>query len=602
MKVLRKPLVSMGLLFGATFSLLAGDGQWTNEGLQGTQVYSLGIGQPPRTLFAGADLGVFRSTEAGAWTQVPGSPRSVNVIAADPSDPEILFAGSGFSEDGGLHKSTDGGDHFQQLAGIGFGVRSIAIDPAESDTVYVVGASPQVFKTTDGGATWTGSSDTEELVGRIASLVIDPTRPGTLYAGANLGLDYGFYYYYFYPFAPVLRSVDSGAHWTPAMAAPVDVANQLYTTDLAVDAQTGNLYAATWDYASASVHRSRDGGVTWEQSRVDFASSVDALVVDPATATLYAGTNIGVFRSLDEGSHWTPLNDGLGIGNVSSLVLDSDGVLLAGTSNGVFAIRPNSPSFPCAPSADHLCLLDGQYRVNVLAQNPRTGAVQEGVALPGENRFGSFSLPAFTGDPAFPEVFVKMLDPSQDQGVWFFYGGLTHLPYILTVTDTTTGQIETYRNDPQNRFCGGADTGAFFPDGFQPPDPSNPWDYGYSATAASRVGSETAELSLLDGRFRVTLSAFSALHNRTEPGVAVPGTDRYGYFSLPGFMGDPSFPEVYVKMVDYTTVSGDFWFFHTGLTSLEYTLTVTDSVTGAVRTYESAGDFCGGADTHAFTN
>ena len=79
-------------------------------------------------------------------------------------------------------------------------------------------------------------------------------------------------------------------------------------------------------------------------------------------------------------------------------------------------------------------------------------------------------------------------------------------------------------------------------------------------------------------------------------------TDRYGYFSLPGFTGDSSFPEVYVKMVDYTAITGDFWFFHTGLTSLDYTLTVTDSVTGAVRTYEGAGDFCGAADVRAFPN
>jgi len=57
-----------------------------------------------------------------------------------------------------------------------------------------------------------------------------------------------------------------------------------------------------------------------------------------------------------------------------------------------------------------------------------------------------------------------------------------------------------------------------------------------------------------------------------------------------------------VKMVDFSAVNGNFWFFYTGLTNLAYTLTVTDSVTGAIRTYASARPYCGGADIRAFTD
>ena len=52
-------------------------------------------------------------------------------------------------------------------------------------------------------------------------------------------------------------------------------------------------------------------------------------------------------------------------------------------------------------------------------------------------------------------------------------------------------------------------------------------------------------------------------------------------------------------MVDFRK-SGKFWFFYSGLTSLDYILTVTDSVTGAIETYESTAPFCGAADTDAF--
>ena len=91
------------------------------------------------------------------------------------------------------------------------------------------------------------------------------------------------------------------------------------------------------------------------------------------------------------------------------------------------------------------------------------------------------------------------------------------------------------------------------------------------------------------------MTASSSRLGRTEQGIAQSGTDRYGYFSLPGFTGDASFPEVFVKMVDFTSISSDFLLFHTGLTGLDYTLTVGDTVTGSERTFEGTGDFCGGA-------
>jgi hypothetical protein len=60
-------------------------------------------------------------------------------------------------------------------------------------------------------------------------------------------------------------------------------------------------------------------------------------------------------------------------------------------------------------------------------------------------------------------------------------------------------------------------------------------------------------------------------------------------------------------MVDGTALPGGyFWVFHTGLTDLAYTLTVTDAVTGAVRTYSGGATdgtrLCGSADTAAFRN
>ena len=116
-------------------------------------------------------------------------------------------------------------------------------------------------------------------------------------------------------------------------------------------------------------------------------------------------------------------------------------------------------------------------------------------------------------------------------------------------------------------------------------------------------------LGLLRDRFLVTLAATDPRTGTTADGVPnlLGAYGLAGYFSLPAFTGDSTFPEVTVKMVDATrspALGGDFWFFHAPLTDVHYVLTVKDQITGAVKTFSngagSSGQLCGGADTSAF--
>ncbi len=177
---------------------------------------------------------------------------------------------------------------------------------------------------------------------------------------------------------------------------------------------------------------------------------------------------------------------------------------------------------------------------------------------------------------------------------WVFYNGLTSLPYTIVVTDTTTGVRRAY---PSDGFCGGADTSAF--------PAKSPSPAAVIAASQARRRSRRRERSCRSwaigsaSRCPRPIPATAA----SPTGAAIAQGDRFGYFSLPDFTGDPNLPEVCVKMIDATSFNGNFWFFYTSLTSLSYTLTVTDSVTGAVQTYQNGADFyalCGGADTRAF--
>jgi hypothetical protein len=101
--------------------------------------------------------------------------------------------------------------------------------------------------------------------------------------------------------------------------------------------------------------------------------------------------------------------------------------------------------------------------------------------------------------------------------------------------------------------------------------------------------------------FTVSLAATDPHSGQVAPGVANQVNDLWGYFSIPAITSNPNNPEVFVKLLDGTAINGEYWFFYGGLTDLEYTLTVTDIVTGNKNTYTKlAGSECGGSDTAAF--
>lgn len=138
-----------------------------------------------------------------------------------------------------------------------------------------------------------------------------------------------------------------------------------------------------------------------------------------------------------------------------------------------------------------------------------------------------------------------------------------------------------------------------------------------SATGpSSALGLEDSSSSCLFGdgetfcglsRFAVTLEARNPRTGEMAVGVPIRLSFRSGYFSLPAFTGDPQFPEVTVKIVDATlslALGGHFWFFHSPLTDVSYTITVKDQWRNTERTYSNQpgapGQLCGEADTNAF--
>ena len=568
------------------------DSPWTSGWRAGTGEARSIVMDPrdPGTLFASTQAGILKTVDGGlSWSDQPVGPQGAVALAIDPTNSLSIFAGTPI----GIEHSADGGVHFSLLPELHTAVTAIQIDPLRPATMYAVAGN--VFKSTNAGGGWVPSVD-GLVTDRVASLLLDGLHPATVYAGSDEDASY-------YPLpGAAFKTTDGGARWQTIFVLPGAATSLKSVTAFAIDPRhNGTIYAAATVHLGGRVLggrvlRSLDDGGVWTPFLLPLGVSPTSLAIDPAQpSTLYAGTDHGVFRSDDGGVTWSFYSNGLGPIPVSALLMDPAGTVLhAATTMGVFELRTQraAPAYPCIPNSSTLCLLGDRFQATLLAQDPRTGRSTTGTAVSRGDRFGYFSLPGFTSDPDLPEVLVKMVDARAvpGNGFWVFFGGLTDLAYALTIADTLTGELRLYGNSPETPFCGGADTAAF-------QDGSGPGAAVARPPAAALSGSGAA-LSLLDARFRLTLSTTDPRTGRTAAGTAIPADDRSGYFSLPAFTGDAGFPEVFVKMVDATSVFGDFWLFHTGLTDLAYTLTVDDSVTGAIRIYEKPGrDYCGGADT-----
>ncbi len=245
-----------------------------------------------------------------------------------------------------------------------------------------------------------------------------------------------------------------------------------------------------------------------------------------------------------------------------------------------------------------LCALNGRFTLTLAARDFRTGVTGSGMALQQNDIFGFYALPAFTGSADNPEVFVKVLDGRAVNGeFWTFFGGLTDLEYTLNVTDTVTGITKNYFK-PGGSSAGGFDTGS----GIASEECAGEVEgTPLPAESPSDCVAQAGWLCLNGKRFRVELTARDQRTGATGSGASIPQGDLFGYFSIPALTGNASNPEVFVKVIDARSFGGHFWVFFSGLTDLEYTLTVTDTVTGEKKRYaKAAGSACGAFDTNGF--
>lgn len=183
------------------------------------EALSIGISPVDGTLYVGgyddpnyppdiAGSGIFRSRDSGeTWERLgSGAPTgNVSNIVVAPSAPTMIYA----SGDGGIYKSMNGGDSWQSLNS-GFvgipGLYCIAVDPYDSQVVYISVYGQGVYRSDNGGQSWQPIGSGLNI--DVRAIYIDPGNQQVIYAGG--GVDTG---------SPgVYRSLDNhGLNWAPMM-------------------------------------------------------------------------------------------------------------------------------------------------------------------------------------------------------------------------------------------------------------------------------------------------------------------------------------------------------------------------------------------------
>jgi hypothetical protein len=238
-----------------------------------------------------------------------------------------------------------------------------------------------------------------------------------------------------------------------------------------------------------------------------------------------------------------------------------------------------------------LCLVNGRFQVRVTWQNQFNGAAGSGGPIRDTDLAGFF----YFDDPSNVELIVKILDFGTEIKV--FYSQLTNLHFTMTVLDTRTGTTKNYSNTAGE--CGAIENSAF-PAALEAPgmDPlTDAATDGLGATTAAVTGTcvqDADTLCLLDRRFAIDVNWRNQFDGSSGVGRQRRLSELTGAFSF----GDPANVELLVKTLQFPT---SVLVIYGSLSNFEYTIRITDTLTGQTKTYSNpAGRFCGGIDTTAF--
>ena len=311
---------------GATDEKLFKGMQWRQIGpFRGGRALTIeGVpGEPGAYYFGAVAGGVWKTNDGGAnWTPLfdkePIS--SIGAIAVAPSDHNVIYAGTGEAAirgnttyGTGVFKSIDGGKTWTNV-GLKDSrqIGALIVDPRNADVVLVAalghafGPNQErgIFRTTDGGKTWTKVLSKDENTGGI-DVVFDPHNPNIVFASLWQARRQPWFFSSGGPGSGLYRSEDNGVTWKhlEGNGLPDGILGKI---GIAVSGADSNRVYAIIEAKDGGLYRSDDAGQHWTRINEDGrfrqrAWYFSKVYADPKSADTVYLLNTGLFRSVDGG-------------------------------------------------------------------------------------------------------------------------------------------------------------------------------------------------------------------------------------------------------------------------------------------------------------
>ncbi|WP_297925050.1 hypothetical protein, partial [Metallibacterium sp.] len=338
--------------------------KWRSIGpyIGGRVVAVAGVPSERDLFYMGAvDGGVWRSTDYGVkWINLtdgtlPGSSSSIGALAVAPSNPKVIYAGTGESDirgdmitGDGVFRSDNAGKtwHAAGLADT-HTISAIVVDPRNPDVVYAASmghvfksnAERGVFKSVDGGKTWSKILYVDAKTGAI-DLVMDPANPQVLYAAMWQAYRRPWTLQDGGPGSGLYKSSDGGAHWTEISRHAGFPQGVLGRIGVSVAASDPSVVYAIVQAKGGGVFRSNDAGATWTRINANWSLRQRAfyymsIFADPTDAnTVYVPEVDALWVSRDGGKTFAKLHTPHGDNHIVWINPHDPKLLLEGNDGG----------------------------------------------------------------------------------------------------------------------------------------------------------------------------------------------------------------------------------------------------------------------------
>jgi photosystem II stability/assembly factor-like uncharacterized protein len=444
----------------------------------GRVVAVAGVASDPDLFYMGAvDGGIWKSTSYGVkWTNIsdgwPSASDSIGALVVAPSNPDVIYAGTGESDiradmisGDGLYKSIDAGKTWT-YAGLRdtHTIMGLVVDPKNPDLVYAAsmghvftsGPDRGVFKSSDGGKSWRKVLFVDEKTG-VVDLVMNPADPQVLYAAAWQAYRTPWQLASGGPGSGIYRTSDGGEHWTNISSHPGLPPGPLGKIGVAVAPSQPDVVYAAIQAKQGGVFRSADGGASWTRVNQEWklrqrAFYYMAIFVDPKDPdTVYMPQVGALFVSHDGGKSFKKLHTPHGDNHIVWINPNDTRILLEGNDGGATVSTDGGETW----SGEHNQPTGQFYQVNLDTRFPFHiyGAQQDEGSTEGPSATAEKTIPLSAWRPAaYGESTFVVPEPGKPTTT---YGSGYYS--IFLAYDATT---EEYRSvSPWPRYREGASSG-----------------------------------------------------------------------------------------------------------------------------------------------